>query len=270
MSQPDSTDQNGAAAEGESFMSHLIELRNRLIRASLAVVVVFLCLVPFSSHVYDILAQPMLAALPAGTKMIATGVITPFLVPLKLTLLVAFVIALPVVLYQAWAFIAPGLYLHEKQLALPIVVSSFLLFLLGVVFCYFFVFGTVFKVINEWAPATVQVAPDINAYFDFVLSMFIAFGLTFEVPVVVVVLVRLGMVSTAKLKEWRPYIIVGAFVLAAVVTPPDVTSQLLLAIPLVALFEVGLVVAGMIEKSRPPEDAPADAGSPAGGGGSGT
>ena len=230
----------------ESFLSHLVELRTRLIRAALAVVIVFVCLAPFASKIYDLLALPMLHALPAGTRMIATGVITPFLVPVKITLLVAFVIALPVVLYQAWAFIAPGLYRHEKKLALPIIVSSFLLFLAGIAFCYFFVFGTVFKVINELAPKSVNVAPDIDSYFSFVLSMFLAFGLTFEVPIVVVVLVRFGVITVAKLKEIRPYVIVGAFVVAAVVTPPDVLSQLLLAVPLCFLYEAGIIAASFV------------------------
>jgi sec-independent protein translocase protein TatC len=243
----ESDNPNNGAEVGDTFMSHLIELRTRLIRAALAVAVAFLCLAPFASSVYDLLAQPMLSALPAGTRMIATGVITPFLVPIKVTMMVAFVLALPVVLYQAWAFIAPGLYSHEKRLAFPIIVSSFLLFLVGVLFCYLFVFGTVFRVIHEFAPASVQVAPDIDSYFDFVLTMFIAFGLTFEVPVVVVVLVRFGVVTVAKLKEFRPYIVVGAFIVAAVVTPPDVMSQLLLAVPLCLLFELGLFVAGFIQ-----------------------
>jgi sec-independent protein translocase protein TatC len=230
----------------ESFLSHLVELRTRLIRAALAVVIVFVCLAPFASKIYDLLALPMLHALPAGTRMIATGVITPFLVPVKITLLVAFVIALPVVLYQAWAFIAPGLYRHEKKLAFPIIVSSFLLFLSGIAFCYFFVFGTVFQVINELAPKSVNVAPDIDSYFSFVLSMFLAFGLTFEVPIVVVVLVRFGIITVVKLKEIRPYVIVGAFVVAAVVTPPDVLSQLLLAVPLCFLYEAGIIAASFV------------------------
>jgi sec-independent protein translocase protein TatC len=230
----------------ESFLSHLVELRTRLIRAALAVVIVFVCLAPFASKIYDLLALPMLHALPAGTRMIATGVITPFLVPVKITLLVAFVIALPVVLYQAWAFIAPGLYRHEKKLAFPIIVSSFLLFLSGIAFCYFFVFGTVFQVINELAPKSVNVAPDIDSYFSFVLSMFLAFGLTFEVPIVVVVLVRFGVITVKKLKEIRPYVIVGAFVVAAVVTPPDVLSQLLLAVPLCFLYEAGIIAASFV------------------------
>ena len=234
------------AAAGDSFISHLVELRSRLVKAALAILVAFVCLAPFSSHIYDILATPMLAALPEGTKMIATGVITPFLVPVKVTLLVAFIFALPVVLYQAWAFVAPGLYTHEKALALPIILSSFVLFLIGVAFCYFFVFGTVFRVINEMAPKSVVVAPDIDAYFGFVMTMFLAFGVTFEVPIVVVVLVRMGLVGVATLRSARPYVIVASFVVAAVITPPDPGSMLLLAVPLVLLYEVGLFVARFV------------------------
>ena len=234
------------ADEGDSFISHLVELRSRLVKAAAAIVVVFVCLAPFSAHIYDLLAQPMLRALPEGTKMIATGVITPFLVPVKVTLLVAFILALPVVLYQMWAFVAPGLYAHEKKLALPIISSSFLLFLVGVAFCYFFVFGTVFRVINEFAPKSVMVAPDIDSYFGFVMTMFLAFGVTFEVPIVVVVLVRFGVVGVATLRAIRPYVIVASFVIAAVITPPDPGSMLLLAVPLVLLYEAGLLVARFV------------------------
>ena len=232
--------------EGESFISHLLELRTRLVRAALAVLAIFVCLAPFAARIYDLLALPMMRALPVGTRMIATGVVTPFLVPIKVTLMVAFVIALPVVLYQAWAFIAPGLYTHEKKLALPILVSSYLLFLCGIAFSYFFVFGTVFRVINQFAPKSVMVAPDIDSYLSFVLTMFLAFGVTFEVPVVVVVLVHFGVVSVVKLKQIRPYMIVGAFVIAALVTPPDAMSMLLLAVPLVLLYEAGVFAAGFV------------------------
>ncbi len=257
MTDPRLNSNSGSNAEpaGDSFMSHLIELRTRLIRAAIAILVVFLCLMPFAAHIYDLLAQPMLSALPAGTRMIATGVVTPFLVPVKVTLLLAFVIALPVVLYQAWAFIAPGLYAHEKKLALPIIVSSYLLFLAGIAFCYFFVFRTVFHFINQFAPASVNVAPDIDSYLSFVMSMFLAFGLTFEVPIVVVVLVRFGLVSLEKLREVRPYVIVGAFVVAAVVTPPDIMSQMLLAIPLCLLFEIGLLAARLVKPREKTEAA---------------
>lgn len=248
------TDDQETASGGDTFISHLVELRNRIMRASAAVVVVFLCLMPWAGKIYDLLALPMMAALPTGSKMIATGVITPFLIPVKVTLLVAFIIALPVVLYQAWAFIAPGLYEHEKKLVAPLVVSSSLLFMTGVAFCYFFVFGVIFKFINEFAPKSITVAPDIESYFGFVMTLFIAFGVTFEVPIVVIVLVRMGLITVEKLKQVRPYVIVGAFVVAAVVTPPDMMSQLLLAVPICLLFELGLLVAPLFAKAtRAPE-----------------
>jgi sec-independent protein translocase protein TatC len=249
------TDDQQAAGAGDTFISHLVELRNRVMKASAALLLVFLCLMPWAGSIYDVLAYPMMSALPAGSKMIATGVITPFLIPVKVTLLVAFLIALPVILYQAWAFIAPGLYAHEKKLVAPLVVSSSILFIAGVAFCYFFVFGVVFKFVNEFAPKSVSVAPDIDSYFSFVMTMFIAFGVTFEVPIVVIVLVRMGLVTVEKLKEIRPYVIVGAFVIAAIVTPPDVMSQLLLAIPLCLLYEVGIWIAPFFARvTRAPEE----------------
>lgn len=237
----------------ESLVSHLIELRQRLMKAMGAILVVFLGLMPWSGKIYDLLAHPMIATLPPGTKMIATGVVTPFLVPLKVTLVVAFVIALPVVLYQAWAFVAPGLYAHEKKLVLPVIVATTGLFLLGMAFCYFFVFNTVFKFIAEVSPASITPAPDIEQYLSFVLTMFVAFGTTFEVPVIVVLLVRFGVVSLGKLREIRPYAIVGAFVVSAVVTPPDVTSQIMLAVPMCLLYELGLFCARFV---APKETAP--------------
>ena len=236
----------------ETFISHLVELRDRLLRAVLAIILVFLCLVPWASNVYDLLAQPMIATLPPGTKMIATGVITPFMVPIKITLLAAFIIALPVVLYQAWAFIAPGLYAHERKFALPIVLGSTLLFLAGIAFCYFLVFNTVFKFIGEFAPQSITPAPDIEQYLSFVMTMFLAFGITFEVPVAVILLVRFGVIGIDKLKEARPYVIVGAFVIAAVVTPPDVLSQFMLAVPMCVLFELGLFLARFVGKRAEP------------------
>ncbi|MDX9698289.1 MAG: twin-arginine translocase subunit TatC [Rhodocyclaceae bacterium] len=235
----------------ETFISHLIELRDRLIRALLAVLVVFVCLMPWAGDIYDLLAMPMMETLPTGTQMIATGVVTPFFVPVKVTIMVAFVLCLPWVLYQAWAFIAPGLYAHEKRLALPLVAGSTLLFIAGMSFCYFFVFRMVFSFIAEFAPRSIVPAPDIEQYLSFVMSMFLAFGITFEVPVAVIVLVRMGMVSVAKLREARPYVIVGAFVVAAVVTPPDVVSQLMLAIPMCLLYEVGILCANWLVKSAP-------------------
>ena len=238
------------AAPQETFISHLVELRTRLVRAVIAVLAVFIVLFiyPGPSAIYDVLAQPMLTALPQDTRMIATGVITPFMVPVKVTLMAAFVLALPVVLYQAWAFVAPGLYKHEQKLAMPLIASSTVLFLLGMAFCYFVVFRTVFHFIANFAPESITPAPDIEAYVSFVMTMFIAFGVTFEVPVAVVLLVKSGMVTVEKLRSARGYVIVGAFVIAAVVTPPDVLSQFMLAVPLCILFEVGLLVAKMLER----------------------
>ena len=244
----------------DSFMSHLIELRLRLMWAVGSVVAVFIVLFiyPGASVIYDVLAQPMLASLPQGTRMIATGVITPFMVPVKVTMMAAFIVALPIVLYQAWAFVAPGLYKHEKQLAMPLIVSSTLLFIAGMAFCYFFVFKTVFHFIASFAPQSITPAPDIEAYLSFVMTMFLAFGITFEVPVVVVLLVRTGLVTVEKLAASRGYVIVGAFVIAAVVTPPDVVSQFMLAVPLCLLFEVGLIF-GRMTKPRSRSEADADA-----------
>ena len=232
----------------ETFISHLVELRDRLLRAILAVVVVFVVLMPWASNIYDFLALPMMRTLPEGTHMIATGVVTPFFVPVKVTMLLAFVISLPFVLYQVWAFVAPGLYAHERRFALPLVLGSTILFMLGMAFCYFFVFGTVFSFIAEFAPKSIVPAPDIEQYLSFVMTMFIAFGLTFEVPVAVILLVKTGVVSIGKLVEARPYVIVGAFVIAAVVTPPDVVSQCLLAIPMCLLYELGIIIARIISK----------------------
>ena len=244
------------AEQNESFMSHLVELRSRLLRAVGTIVVIFfvLFLYPGASDIYDLLAAPMLASLPQGTRMIATGVITPFMVPVKVTMMAAFVIALPVVLYQVWAFVAPGLYRHEQKLALPLIVSSSLLFLAGMAFCYFVVFKTIFSFIASFAPQSITPAPDIEAYLTFVMTMFLAFGITFEVPVAVVLLVRMGIVTIKQLSEARGYVIVGAFVIAAVVTPPDVVSQFLLAVPLCILYEIGLLVARGIKPRSKEEE----------------
>ena len=234
----------------ETFISHLIELRQRLMHAMWAILLLFvgLFLWPGAAQIYDWLAMPLMKALPEGTRMIATGVVTPFLVPMKITGMVAFMLALPYVLYQVWAFVAPGLYEHEKKFALPLVLASTALFFAGVAFCYFFVFGRVFAFSNNFAPKSITPAPDIEAYLNFVITMFIAFGVTFEIPIVVIVLVRVGVVSVAKLKEARPYVIVGAFVVAAVVTPPDVLSQVMLALPMCLLYEAGLFFARFVSK----------------------
>ena len=244
------------AGTEQPFVSHLIELRDRLVKASLAVLVVFglLAFYPGPAALYDLLAAPLVAQLPKGTTLIATNVISPFLVPLKITLLAAFLVALPIVLYQVWAFVAPGLYSHEKRLVLPLVFSSTLLFMVGVAFCYFFVFGQVFKFIQSFAPKSITASPDIEAYLSFVMSMFIAFGAAFEVPVVVVVLARMGLVSVEKQRDFRQYFIVLAFVIAAVITPPDVVSQLALAIPMCILYELGLFAASyFIRYSKAPD-----------------
>lgn len=235
----------------ETFLSHLIELRDRVVRALVAVGIAFLPAFFYASELYDLLAMPMIRTLPEGARMIATGVVTPFFIPMKIAMMVAFLAVLPYVLYQAWAFVAPGLYAHEKRLVLPLVVSSTLLFLVGMAFCYFVVFGTVFGFIAQFAPKSIAVAPDIEAYFGFVMGMFMAFGLAFETPVVVVVLVMTGIVSVEKLREIRSYVIVGSFVVAAVVTPPDVISQLLLAVPLCLLYELGIFAARFVGKRAP-------------------
>ncbi|MDP3820128.1 MAG: twin-arginine translocase subunit TatC [Burkholderiales bacterium] len=247
------------AGTEQPFVSHLVELRDRLVRAAIAVGVCFgvLALWPGPAGLYDLLAAPLVVNLPKGATLIATSVISPFMVPIKITLMAAFLLALPVVLYQVWAFVAPGLYTHEKKLVMPLVVSSTLLFFLGVAFCYFFVFGQVFKFIQSFAPKSITAAPDIEAYLSFVMTMFIAFGASFEVPVVVVVLARMGIVSIEKLKAFRSYFIVLAFIIAAVLTPPDVVSQLALAIPMVLLYEVGIWAAKIfIKHTQAPAEEP--------------
>lgn len=239
----------------QSFIAHLLELRDRLLRIVLAVVVIFIILFiyPGANTLYSLLAQPLLATLPAGGQMIATEVTTPFFVPMKVAGMAAFLIALPYILYQVWAFIAPGLYSHEKRFALPLVVSSTLLFFAGMAFAYFLVFPVVFGFITQVAPEGVAVMTDIGKYLDFVLTLFMAFGITFEVPVAVVLLVKIGFVSVEKLRESRPYVVVGAFVIGAIFTPPDVISQFMLAMPLWLLYEVGIIVASFISKPKPQE-----------------
>jgi sec-independent protein translocase protein TatC len=232
----------------ESFISHLLELRTRLLYAFGGLLLVFICLVPWAGELYALLAEPMLAKLPKGGQMIAIDVITPFFVPLKVAMMAAFLIALPYILYQAWLFVAPGMHTHEKRLMLPLVMASVTLFFFGMAFAYFVVFPVVFGFFSGAAPQGVAVMTDIDKYLSFVMGMFLAFGTTFEVPVAVVVLVKMEVVNIAKLKEIRPYVIVGAFILGALLTPPDVVSQFMLAIPLWLLYEVGIVVAGWMMK----------------------
>jgi sec-independent protein translocase protein TatC len=235
----------------DTFISHLIEMRDRLLRAVLAVVIIFVCLFPWAQDIYALLARPLLAALPKGGQMIATEITTPFFVPMKVTMMAAFLLALPWVFYQAWAFVAPGLYQHEKRIGVPLVIASVILFVMGMSFAYFLVFPLVFHFIVSVTPTGVAVMTDIGKYLDFVLTMFLAFGITFEVPIAVVLLVKMGMVTVAKLREIRPYVIVGAFVIGAIFTPPDVISQFMLATPLWVLYELGIIVAAMISKPKP-------------------
>ncbi|PIT79091.1 twin-arginine translocase subunit TatC [Limnohabitans sp. JirII-31] len=246
----DTPSQDELAGTEQPFVQHLIELRDRLVKSTIAVAIAgaVLAIFPGPAELYDLLAAPLVAQLPAGATLIATSVISPFLVPLKILLMAAFLLALPVVLYQVWAFVAPGLYSHEKKLVLPLVVSSTVLFMIGVAFCYFFVFGQVFKFIQSFAPKSITAAPDIEAYLSFVMTMFIAFGLAFEVPIVVIVLARMNVVSIEKLKGFRSYFVVLAFIVAAIVTPPDVVSQLALAIPMCVLYEIGIWAAQIFIK----------------------
>ncbi len=239
----------------DTFISHLIELRNRIIRALLAFVLVFLGLFHWANNIYTLLAEPLLHALPKGGQLIATEVTAPFFVPIKVTMMAAFLIALPYILYQIWAFIAPGLYSHEKKMGIPLIIASVLLFLCGMSFAYFLVFPVVFGFIAGVAPVGVAVMTDIGKYLDFVMTMFMAFGITFEVPVVVVLLVKTGLVSVAKLRDIRPYVIVGAFVIGAIFTPPDMVSQIMLAVPLWLLYELGIIVASLVTRPMAAEDA---------------
>ena len=234
----------------ETFISHLIELRERLLRIVMGLVLVFLCLFPFANKIYTLLAYPLLAKLPAGGHMIATAVTTPFFVPMKVAMLAAFVISLPHTLYQLWAFVAPGLYTHERRFMAPLIVASTLLFIVGMAFAYFLVFPVVFGFITSAAPEGVAVMTDIGSYLDFVITLFMAFGMAFEVPVAVVLLVRFGMVNIKTLKEIRSYVIVGAFVLGAIFTPPDVISQIMLAVPLWLLYEAGILAASLVDAKK--------------------
>ncbi len=241
-------------SEQETFISHLIELRDRLLHALIAIGVAFIPCFVFARDLYTLLATPLIAKLPAGSQMIATDVTGAFFVPLKVAMMVAFLIALPYVLYQVWAFVAPGLYQNEKKLAIPLIVTSTLLFFVGMAFAYFAVFPMVFKFVVGYTPEGVAMMTDINHYLSFVLSLFLAFGVTFETPVAVIILVRMGIVTVEKLREIRPYVVVGAFVIGAIFTPPDIVSQFMLAIPIWILYEVGIVLASWMTKAKVSED----------------
>ncbi|WP_042012075.1 twin-arginine translocase subunit TatC [Aeromonas fluvialis] len=237
----------------QPLISHLVELRSRLMRALIAILLVFIALIYFSNNIYDFIAQPLLSQLPEGTSMIATDVATPFITPIKLTLVVSFFVAIPYLLYQAWAFIAPGLYQHERRLIMPLVASSAVLFYAGMAFAYYVVFPLVFGFFTSTAPAGVTVATDIASYLDFVLTLFFAFGVAFEIPVATILLCWTGVTTPQSLREKRPYVLVGVFVVGMLLTPPDVFSQTLLAIPMWALWELGLFFARFYVKKEDEE-----------------
>jgi sec-independent protein translocase protein TatC len=256
---PKNADDELAGSE-QPFVQHLVELRDRLIKAALAIGIAAACLAlfPGPSALYDILAAPLIAHLPKGATLIATNVISPFVVPLKIMFMAAFMIALPVVLYQVWAFVAPGLYSHEKKLVLPLVISSTLLFFAGVAFSYYFVFGKVFDFIQSFAPKSITAAPDIEEYLNFVIGMFLAFGLAFEVPVAVILVVRMGLVTVAQLREYRGYFWVAAAVGTALVTPPDASSMIILLVVVGCLYEVGILAAQLFLKHTKAPEEPAE------------
>ena len=257
---PGSDKPDELAGTEQPFVQHLVELRDRMIKAVLAIgiVAIVLALFPGPGALYDLLAAPLTATLPKGATLIATNVISPFVVPIKILFMAAFMIALPVVLYQVWAFVAPGLYSHEKKLVMPLVVSSTLLFFIGVAFCYYVVFGKVFEFIQSFAPKSITAAPDIEQYLSFVLGMFLAFGLAFEVPIAVILLVRMGVLTVAQLREYRGYFWVAAAVGTALVTPPDAGSMLMLLGVVGALYEVGIVAAQVFVKHTKAPDGETD------------
>jgi sec-independent protein translocase protein TatC len=249
MSADDDSLNEGVNKE-QSLLEHLIELRDRLLHMVLAVLVLFLVLFPFSEEIFTVVAEPLLALMPEGTSMIATSVTSPFLVPFKLVLLLAVLLAVPYLLHQLWAFVAPGLYSHEKRLAAPLLISSVLLFYLGIAFAYFVVFPLLFAFFIAIAPEGVEVMTDISQYLDFIIAIFFAFGIAFEVPVATFLLILAGATTPEKMAKKRPYIIVGAFVVGMMLTPPDVISQSLLAVPMWALFEVGLIMSRIFIKPK--------------------
>lgn len=236
-----------------TLFDHLLELRNRLLRSILAVLIVFCCLVYFAQDIYQYVAQPLLATMPENAQMIATDVASPFFAPFKLTIVLSIFVAIPIILYQVWAFIAPGLYQNEKRLIAPLMFGSTLLFYAGIAFAYFVVFPLVFAFFTSVAPEGVTIATDISSYLDFILKLFFAFGVAFEIPIAIVLMCWTGMTTTQSLKEKRPYIVVGAFVIGMLLTPPDVISQTLLALPMLFLFEVGLLVASIYQKHNQEE-----------------
>jgi sec-independent protein translocase protein TatC len=254
------TERDGGLSPEQPLIDHLVELRGRLIRSFAVVLVLFLGLVPFANRLYAWLAEPLVARLPEGTQMVAIDVVTPFFTPIKLAFFTAVFVTVPFLLYQAWAFVAPGLYRRERRFALPLLVSAIALFYLGCAFAYFIVLPLLFAFLTGVTPEGVSMMTDISRYLDFVLVLFLVFGVCFEVPVAVVILALLGVVTVDQLKQARPYVIVGAFVVAAVATPPDVLSQILLAVPMCLLYELGIIAARMLAGRDVPAAGPADAG----------
>ena len=236
-----------------TFLEHLVELRSRLLKATAAVLIILVCLLPFARTIYEKLAAPLTAVLPEGSSMIAIDVASPFLTPFKMALLLALILAIPVVLYQVWAFVAPALYRHEKRLAKPMLYSSVVLFYAGCAFAYFVVFPLVFGFFTSRAPDGVTVMTDISKYLDFVTTLFLAFGITFEVPIATIILVATGITTTKQLASYRGYVLVGAFALGMLLTPPDIVSQTLLAVPMWMLFEFGLLMSRILVKKKDDE-----------------
>ncbi|WP_034949351.1 Sec-independent protein translocase subunit TatC [Erwinia oleae] len=243
-----------AVEDTQPLISHLIELRKRLLNCIIAVVAIFLCLAYFSNDIYQLVSAPLMRQMPAGASMIATDVASPFFTPVKLTMIVSVFLSVPVILYQVWAFVAPALYRHERKLVMPLLFSSSFLFYIGMAFAYFIVFPLAFGFFAKTAPQGVLIATDINNYLDFVMALFMAFGISFEVPVAIVLICWTGLTTPEDLKKKRPYILVGAFVVGMLLTPPDVFSQTLLAIPMYALFEVGIFFSRFYVGKRRHED----------------
>lgn len=235
-------------AQVASLFDHLLELRNRLLRAILGVMIVFCCLVYFAQDIYQYVAQPLLATMPEGSQMIATDVASPFFAPFKLTLVLSLFIAMPFVLYQVWSFVAPGLYSNEKRMIAPLMFGSTLLFYSGIAFAYFLVFPVVFAFFTSVAPEGVVIATDISSYLDFILKLFFAFGAAFEIPIAIILMCWTGITTPDSLREKRPYVVVGAFVIGMLLTPPDIISQTMLAVPMLVLFEVGIIIASFYHK----------------------
>lgn len=250
MRDAETVEREAEAPAEPRLLDHLIELRGRLLRAVLGLIVIFLGFMPFANKLYALLAQPLLEKLPAGGQLIATGVASPFFAPVKLAFFAAVVVAAPWLLYQAWAFVAPGLYKRERRLAMPLLVSAVLLFYIGCAFAYFLVLPMVFGFLTKVTPEGVAMMTDIQQYLDFVLVIFLAFGASFELPVALVILAALGWVTQKQLREWRGYAVVGVFVIAAIITPPDVVSQLMLAIPMTILYEIGIIASGWVAPKR--------------------